>query len=327
MVTYDLQAMWSGCSPTLGSDMNLILAITLLMTLVHSVVAGENTGNPLVMPVWPGKVPGDFGVFPPERVRDPSDAPTKTAKWLTNVTKPTISVYRPSKEKNTGAAMIICPGGGYWNLAWDLEGEEVATWLNSEGITGIVLKYRVPRREGQPERLPAPGPLLDAQRAVSLVRSKATEWGVDPGRIGIGGFSAGGHLALMTATSFDRRSYEPVDEIDRVSCRPDFVIAIYPGYLLSDNDNSDILADYIHIPANTPPVFLTHASDDSVARAKHSVLMYLALYKAHIPTELHVFAAGEHGFGVRPSTRPGATWPGLCISWLRQIGMLKPGGH
>ena len=120
--------------------------------------------------------------------------------------------------------MVICPGGGYWNLAWDLEGEEVAAWLNTLGMTGIVLKYRVPRRPGQPEPLPAPGPLLDSQRAVSLVRSKAGEWGIDPDRIGIVGFSAGGHLAVMTATYFDKRAYEPIDDIDKVSCRPNFAV-------------------------------------------------------------------------------------------------------
>src|SRR5262245_57556940 len=149
-----------------------------------------------VLDVWPGKTVGDFGTFPPERVRDPSDAPTKDAKWITNVTKPTISVFRPAKHKDVGAAVLVCPGGGYWNLAWDLEGTEVADWLNSIGITGIVLKYRCPRREGQIEQMPAPGPLLDAQRAISLVRSKAKEWNIDPKRIGIMGFSAGGHLAL-----------------------------------------------------------------------------------------------------------------------------------
>src|SRR3989454_3441477 len=140
----------------------------------------QGAEEPQVLPVWPGAVPGDYGTIGPERVRPPSDAPTKDAKWITNVTKPTITVFRAAKGKNTGAAMVICPGGGYWNLAWDLEGEEVAAWLNSVGMTGVVLKYRVPRRPGQPEPLPAPGPLLDSQRAVSLVRSRAKEWEIDP---------------------------------------------------------------------------------------------------------------------------------------------------
>src|SRR5262249_55739903 len=150
----------------------------------------------------------------------------------TNVTKPTITVYRPPEEKNTGAAMLICPGGGYWNLAWDLEGEEVAAWLNSLGMTGIILKYRVPPRPRQPVELPAPGALLDAQRAMRLVRSKANEWNLDPNRIGMVGFSAGGHLTTATATTFDEPAYEPLDDVDRESSRPDFAVPVYSGYLV-----------------------------------------------------------------------------------------------
>src|SRR5262249_5251560 len=160
--------------------------------------------------------------------------------------------------------------GGYWNLAWDLEGEEVAAWFNTVGVTGIVLKYRVPRRPGQPEALPAPAPLLDAQRAIRLVRSHAVDWEINPERIGILGFSAGGHLAVATATQFDQQCYEPLDDIDKLSCRPDFAVAIYPGYLLEQQPagveiNKDTLAPYIRIAPRTPPLFLAHASDDPVA--------------------------------------------------------------
>ena len=283
--------------------------------------------EPLVLPVWPGAVPGDYGTIGPERVRAPSEAPTKDAKWITGVTKPTLTVFRPAKEKNTGAAIIICPGGGYWNLAWDLEGEEVAAWLNRVGVTGVVLKYRVPRRPNQPERLPAPGPLPDAQRAVSLVRSRAAEWGIDPHRIGIAGFSAGGHLAVATATHFDQRAYEPIDESDKVSCRPDFAVAIYPGYFIEQQlagveINKDVLAPYIRIPKETPPIFLVHASDDTMAGAENSVVMYLALKRANVPTELHVYAQGGHGFGVRKSSLPCSTWTERCVAWLQNQGML-----
>jgi acetyl esterase/lipase len=280
--------------------------------------------EPLVLPVWPGKVPADYGRIGAERVRDPSDSPTKNAKWITNVTKPTITVFRPPTEKNTGAAMVICPGGGYWNLAWDLEGEEVAAWLNANGMTGIVLKYRVPRRPGQPEKEPAPGPLLDSQRAVSLVRSRAGEWGIDPNRLGIVGFSAGGHLSVMTATYFDKRAYEPIDEIDKISCRPDFAVAVYPGYLLPEDVDTDVLAPYIRIPAGTPPIFLAHATDDPESGPEHSVAMYLALKRAHIPAELHVFAKGGHGWGVRKSSLPCSTWTDRCVAWLRSQGVLQP---
>jgi acetyl esterase/lipase len=284
--------------------------------------------QPFVLPVWPGAVPQDSGNIGPERVRDPSEAPTKTAKWITNVTKPTITVFRPASDKNTGTAFVICPGGGYWNLAWDLEGEEVAVWLNSIGATGVVLKYRVPRRAGQPERLPAPGPLLDAQRAISLVRSHAADWGIDPNRIGIVGFSAGGHLAVTTATHFDQRAYEPIDEIDKISCRPDFAVAVYPGYFIEQQPagveiNKDALAPYIRIPKETPPVFLVHASDDPVASADNSALIYLALKRANVATELHVYATGGHGFGVRKSELPCSTWTDRCVAWLQSQGMLR----
>src|SRR6266853_4803864 len=283
--------------------------------------------EPLVLPVWPGAVPGDYGTIGPERVRAPSEAPTKNAKWITGVTKPTITVFRPAKDKNTGAAILICPGGGYWNLAWDLEGEEVAAWLNTAGLTGAVLKYRVPRRPGQPEPLPAPGPLLDAQRAVSLVRSRAAEWRIEPNRIGILGFSAGGHLAVATATHFDQRAYEPIDEIDKISCRPDFAIAGYPGYLIEQHPagveiNKAVLAPYIRIPTETPPVFLVHASDAAMAGAENSVVMYLALKRANVATELHVYAHGGHGFGVRKSNLPCSTWTDRCVAWLQNQGML-----
>jgi acetyl esterase/lipase len=284
---------------------------------------GGGRDRQLVLSLWPGKALGDFGSFPEEGFRPPSTAPTPNAKWLTNVTNPTITVFRPSKDRNTGAAMIVCPGGGYWNLAWDLEGEEVAAWLASAGITGIVLKYRVPRRPGQPEPLPAPGPVLDAQRAISLVRSRATDWRIDPNRIGIGGFSAGGHLALTAATNFDKRSYEPIDEIDRVSCRPDFAVAIYSGYLVEKD--RDVLAPYIRIPHGTPPVFLAHAGDDTMAGSEHSVVMYLALKRAGVPAELHVYASGEHGFGVRKSAKPCSTWTDRCLAWLRDQGLLRSG--
>lgn len=287
----------------------------------------NGAGEPLVIPVWPGAAPQDLGTIGPERVREPAEAPTKTAKWITNVTRPTITVFRPASDKNTGAAFIVCTGGGYWNLAWDLEGEEVAAWLNTIGVTGVVLKYRVPRRAGQPERLPAPGPLLDAQRAIRLVRSHAADWGIDPKRVGIVGFSAGGHLAFATATQFDQRAYEPIDEIDKISCRPDFAVAVYPGYFIEQQPagveiNKGALAPYIRIPKETPPILLVHASDDPVASADNSALMYLALKRANVPTELHAYAHGGHGFGVRKSNLPCSTWTDRCVVWLEGQGVL-----
>jgi acetyl esterase/lipase len=276
----------------------------------------------LVMDVWPGEVPDDYGPIGEETFRPPWSEESKGAKWLTNVTKPTITVYRPAKEKDTGAAMLICPGGGYWNLAWDLEGEEVAAWLNSLGVTGIVLKYRVPRRPGQPEKLPAPGPLQDAQRAVSLVRSRAAEWGIDAGRIGMIGFSAGAHLTAATATQFDERAYSPLDIVDEVSCRPDFAILAYPGYL--GETDPELLTPGFRVPADAPPFFLVHASDDRVARVENSVVTYLALKRAGISAELHLYAAGGHGFGIRKSGRLVSTWAERCAEWLCAQEVLRP---
>jgi acetyl esterase/lipase len=278
-----------------------------------------------VIDVWPGTVPDDHGMIGEEHFREPWSEEAKKAQWLTNVTKPSITIFRPAKEKDTGAAVLICPGGGYWNLAWDLEGEEVAAWLNSLGVTGIVLKYRVPRRPGQPEKLPAPGPLQDAQRAMSLVRSKAGEWDIDPVRIGMIGFSAGAHLTLATATRFGQRTYAPIDDVDKVRCRPDFAISLYPGYLVGQDvgEATDVLASYLSVPAGTPPVFLVHASDDDVATVANSAVMYLALKNAGVSAELHIYATGGHGLGVRRGDHPSSTWPERCADWLRDQGVLR----
>ena len=245
-------------------------------------------------------------------------------KLITNVTKPTLTIYKPNWDNNTGTAMIICPGGGYWNLYWELEGEEVADWLNSVGMTAIILKYRCPRRPGEVAGEPALGPQLDAQRAVSLVRSRAIEWRINPRRIGIVGFSAGGHLALATATNFAKRKYEPIDAVDEVSCRPDFAVPIYPGYLKA-KDKDEIRAD-MQIPSDTPPVFIAHTSDDNPSyggsQSADSAIMYVALKRAGIPTELHIFATGDHDFGVRQNEKLPATWTRLCINWLRNQNLL-----
>jgi acetyl esterase/lipase len=219
--------------------------------------------------------------------------------------------------------MIVCPGGGYWNLAIDKEGEEVAQWLQSIGVTGVVLKYRVPRRPGQPEALPAPGPLLDAQRAVSLVRSKASQWGIDADSIGIGGFSAGGHLALMAATHFDARTYEPVDEVDAVSCKPNFVMLAYPGYILS-SPGSGKLADTIQFREGTAPMFIVHASDDQEpgAQPEQSLALFAAAREAGIDVELHVYGEGKHGFGVRDIGLPVSGWKNVFAGWMKKRGIL-----
>jgi acetyl esterase/lipase len=291
-----------------------------MITTVPTIAA-----EPLVVELWPGKAPLDVGIKGQETSRIHQSPIVGPTKLVTNVTKPTLTIYQPSRDKNTATAMVICPGGGYWDLYWELEGEEVAAWLNSLGMTGIILKYRCPRRPGDIKGEPPLGPQLDAQRAVSLVRSRSAEWGIDPKRIGMVGFSAGGHLALATATNFARRLYEPIDAVDQVICRPDFAVLCYSGYL-KDKDK-DAIAPGIHIPADTPPIFLAHASDDNVGYggsiSEHSAIMYLALKRAGVPAELHIFATGDHDFGVRQNGRLPSSWPQLCVNWLRSQDLLK----
>lgn len=293
---------------------------------VLAVAMQAAAAEPVVVDVWPGIPPEEMGGIGDEKVvmspvldRIQVEV-TESTRMLSNVTRPTLSIYRPAPEVDTGAAMLICPGGGYWNLYWELEGEEVAEWLTSIGVTGIVLKYRVPRRPDEPEGEPARRPLQDAQRAVSLVRSRAAEWGIDPKRIGIIGFSAGGHLAIATATSFDRRAYEAVDDIDRVSCRPDFAVPVYSGYLKARD--SDSIAPGLQVPSGTPPVFLVHGGDDRISGPEHSLFMYLALKRANVPAELHIYAQTAHDFGVRSGDRPYSKWTDACRNWMGDQGFL-----
>jgi predicted amidohydrolase/acetyl esterase/lipase len=297
-----------------------------------SILRGEAARfEPLVLDLWPGGVPDESGGIGPERTRMSPKLErkqvevTEPTRLITAVTNPTITLYRPAKDKNTGTAVLICPGGGYWDLYWQLEGEEVAAWLNSIGVTGIILKYRVPRRPDEPHGEPARRPLQDAQRAISLVRSRAKEWDIDPQRIGIIGFSAGGHLAIATATSFEKRTYADSHDVDKVSCRPDFAIPVYSGYL--KGKENDELAAGLRIPTNTPPIFLVHGHDDIISPPENSVLMYLALKRAGVPAELHVYANTTHDFGVRTNARPYATWTTSCGDWLRDSGFLKTQGN
>jgi len=294
----------------------VLLTLSLVLSLSTSIRADD---KPLVLDLWPGKVPGETGKIGDEKFLDQKPG-EKPVKRLTNVSKPTISIFRPARDKDTGASVLICPGGGYNILAWDLEGEEVAAWLNSIGVTGIVLKYRVPRRPDDAKNEPPPGPLQDAQRAMSLVRAKAKDWQIDSHRIGILGFSAGGHLAAATATQFDKRTYTTMDEVDSVSCRPDFAVLIYPAYLAA-KDKPELLPT-VRVPKDSPPMFFVHASNDGV-KADNSIQLYLALRRVNVPAELHIYASGGHGFGLRPSEHPCSTWPQRCADWLRTQGMLK----
>jgi acetyl esterase/lipase len=283
---------------------------------------------PKVVDLWPGKPPGDIGIPGHEIDRIYVSPAVGPSRVITNVTHPTLTIYSPLAELNTGTAMIICPGGGYHNLFWDLEGEQVAYWLNAHGMTGIILKYRVPERPGEaPHRATPIGPPMDAQRAVSVVRSHAAEWAIDPERIGIIGFSAGGGLAVLTATDFDQRTYAPVDSLDQVSCRPDFAIGCYSGYLKAEQYETEYrsteLWKGLHVPPGTPPILLAHCNDDPTADAANSAVMYLALKRAGIPVELHIFATGGHDFGVVQDHHLASSWPDLGLNWLRSFGLLQ----
>lgn len=302
--------------PSLHHSITPLLLFSCLFTTLLAA-----TEPSLVVDLWPGKPAGDNAEsIGPEKFRDPIKG-SNAKKWLTNVTRPTLTLFRPAKEMDTGAAVLICPGGGYHNLAWDLEGEEVAAWLNSLGVTGIILKYRCPRRPGDPPRVPAPGPLKDAQRAISLVRSRTKEWGIKPDRLGMVGFSAGGHLVGSAATNFGARTYTPVDDVDKVSCRPDFGIMAYSGYFFPPETQK--LSPTVKAVPDAPPLFFVHAADDPVSEVEHSIMFHLALKKAGVRSELHIYASGGHGFGVRQDGGPCSGWTRECESWLRNQGFLK----
>jgi acetyl esterase/lipase len=258
--------------------------------------------------------------LPPEvNLTKPDDKPVGDRRIIriTNVSTPTISVYRPATDKANGTAIIVCPGGGHNVLAFDHEGTEVAEWLTTLGVTGIVLKYRVPFRNPEQRWQAA---VQDAQRAVSLVRSRAREWNIDPQRLGMLGFSAGGETAGRAALLHAHRTYPAADDIDQMSCRPDFAVLIYPGGL-DDKTASWKLKDDVQVDASTPPMFFAHAADDRVP-ASQSVLLFSALRQAGVSAELHIYATGGHGYGMRKTGHPVNTWPDRCADWLRHSGWL-----
>lgn len=280
----------------------------------------EETEPSLVLPIWSGKPPGETKPLPPEEnITKPGqkDAGGKPIIRLTNVSIPTVSLYRPAKDKDTGTAIIICPGGAHQILAMNHEGTEVAEWLSTIGVTGIVLKYRVPTRTPDGQRWLAA--VQDAQRAVSLVRSKAKEWELNPQRIGILGFSAGGETAGLTAYFADRQ-YEPVDDVDQVSFRPDFAMLIYPAYFEKKGEPTKIRED-VTITQQAPPTFLVHAWDDPLT-VFSSLHIATELRKAGVPTELHIYANGGHGYGMRDTGHDVNSWPQRAADWLKASGLL-----
>jgi acetyl esterase/lipase len=309
------------------------------------------------VPIWPGAEPDAQPVAGPEA------ATTRTKDhlvggrpwtYISNVSLPTMTVYSPI-GKNTGAAVVVFPGGGYLDLAIDLEGTEICGWLTAKGITCVLLKYRVPGEPGYPKpaTYPKSGPypespmaLEDAQRTVGLVRFHAAEWHIDPHKIGVLGFSAGGHLSAAMSAHFAKRLYPAVDAADKEGCRPDFAVVIYPGHLslsaaerdakqgtkkfalphpdhLAIADESLALNPDLHVTSQTPPTFLLQAEDDHVDNVNDSLAYYIALKKAGVPVEMHLYAHGGHAFGLRRTKFPITGWPQLMETWLRTIGMIS----
>jgi acetyl esterase/lipase len=273
--------------------------------------------EPQTEPLWPQTPPGPAAVVSGEEqdFTKPDDrliAGERIIK-LGNVSQPQLQVWLPPKEKSNGGAVVICPGGGFSILAWDLEGTEVAQWLNALGYAAVVVKYRVPTRQhqGQDRWL---GPVMDAQRALSLTRSRAKQWGLDPNRIGILGFSAGGETAARTAVQQGQRLYEPVDDADQTSCAADFAVLIYPAGI-AEADGA-LKAEY-SVDSQTPPMFFVHAADDNVS-CLHSVALFTALKKANVPAELHIFTTGGHGYGLRPTDEAVTRWPDRAAGWLAE---------
>jgi len=268
--------------------------------------------------LWSGDAPGEVRGEVGEEAPKPNRPGSKPIIRLGNVSKPTLSIFPAPMSKANGAAVLVCPGGGYSILAYDLEGTEVCEWLNSIGVTGILLKYRVPRRKNREKH---DAPLQDSQRAMGIVRANAKDWGIDPKRIGILGFSAGGHLTATTLTNYDERTYDRIDASDDLSCRPDFGVLIYPAYLV-DNETKSKLEAEIKVTKDTPPCFFAHAGDDRIP-AEGSVQMYLALRRAGVKgSELHVYPKGGHGYGLRASDHPVVTWPARAGAWMKAIGLL-----
>jgi acetyl esterase/lipase len=302
----------------MNRDMKIVfVCIITTMSFVMAMSVVQAASSHEVKLLWPDGAPGAKG-------NDDGD-------------KPSLTVYMPDEEKATSAAVVIFPGGGYGHLAMDHEGHQIAEWLNSIGVAGFIVKYRH-RNSGAGYGHPAP--IQDAQRAIRTVRSRAKQWGVDPDRIGIIGFSAGGHLASSAGTHFNTRYNEPVDEIDRCSARPDFMILMYPVIsftewythkgsminLLGKNADKDLMESFSNekqVTPETPPTFLVHADDDKVVPPENSIAFYLALRKAKVPAEMHIYENGGHGFGPGVGKGSCSSWMVRCADWMKGRGLLK----
>jgi acetyl esterase/lipase len=314
--------------------MKVAIALALLTTLAVPSFAFAQSSAPTAqmtdwhppadkptLTLWPSGAPGPQTATGPEHdTTRPTDnlIAGRPLMRIGEVADPTITLYSAPADHHTGAAVVVFPGGGYQILAIDLEGTEVCDWLNSIGVDCVLLKYRVPGTGPYPNSAAA---LQDAQRAVGMVREHAPEWKIDPSHVGVLGFSAGGHLAAALSTHYDQRLYPLMDAADQQSCKPDFAIVIYPGYLALSEKNFEFNPD-IPVTASVPPTFLVQAEDDPV-HVENAIEYFMQLKKAGVPAELHVFSKGGHGYGLRPTNLPITHWPELATSWLHTIGVLS----
>jgi acetyl esterase/lipase len=310
----------------LGAAMRqLLLAVAASIAFCSAAAAQSPAWRPPAghptLNLWPAAAPGAPANPPPESditAAHDSLIAGRNLIRLTNVSKPTLTYYE-AQVPNSGAAVVVFPGGAYHVLAIDLEGTEVCDWLVTIHVNCILVKYRVPDSGPLPKSTAA---LQDAQRALGLVRQHAAEWHIDPHKVGVLGFSAGAHLSAALSTHFDKRLYKPLDPADEIFCRPDFAVIVYPGYLSLAEMNFAFNPE-IHVTASTPPSFIVQTEDDPVY-VENSTLYFLALKNAKVPAELHVYAEGGHGYGLRPSNLPVTHWPSLVQTWFHTIKMLPP---
>jgi len=307
----------------------VIICLVIFVNLSAQTTVWQPSAGHTQIPIWPKKVPDSQPLAGAEFMTQAKTLiANKPCTFVERVSIPTMTIFSP-KGKNTGAAVVVFPGGGYKVLAIDLEGTEICEWLASIGITGILLKYRVPdsgpywdsKCDCHKDPV-APMALEDAQRTVGIVRFHAAEWHIDPTKIGVIGFSAGGHLVANLSTHFKKRVYPVIDSADRVSCRPDFGLAIYPGHMLEKTTKEFQLNPTIPVSKDTPPMFLVQAEDDPVDTVQNTLVYYIALKKEGVPVEYHVYARGGHAFGLRKTKFPITGWPKLAETWFKTIGII-----
>ncbi len=296
-----------------------------LLVMVMMVIAGTGGAQEHILKVWPAGAPDSNGMTLPEEQFD--------GVRVRNVSEAEIYVFLPRQENNSGVALVICPGGGYAMEAMDHEGYDLARWLAERGVAGIVLKYRLPYGHSAI-------PSGDVRQALRLVRHHATEWGIDPARVGLAGSSAGGHLAATVGTRFDRGNTAAADPVGRLSCRPDFMLLLYPVItmneefthqgsrhnLLGEHPGPELIRQFsneLHVTGDTPPTFLVLADDDKGVLPRNAVEFYSALKQNGVAGEMHIFARGGHGFGMKKKNLPVDQWPELFLTWLRESTILK----